>query len=1356
MAGKQTLTQRIALDGGKEIQAELEALGKSGQQVWKELQASAQQFKGPDSSAVAGFKALGAQLDAFGQSFRAAGNQSGLDKATQSTKNLKDGLDSTGKSARSLGQTLASAFSTFARDLGAAISGVTNLAISLGAVALKATTAIAGIALAAQAAAAKLAGLGSDAAVQIKDAADALGLTTDAYQKFIARSEAAGVAQSDVEDALKRIDKAATEAARSYGGFTKSVQTIDGATVTVTGFSKGLGTATAEGKKAEEAFKALGLRMSEIAKASPEERINLITAALAKLPESAKRDALALELLGNSWRKTLAFFTLGKGEIKDATDEFAASTRKLSEAQIEAGVAYKNAKADLIDAVQATLKQIGLLFTPGATKRAEWLTKLVDDMRPATLGFAELVKQKAALFNQEVGGARGLLANTLIVLGQASQKLADIWTTNLAPAARVLHGLIGLVADEINKLLGTKFTAKQLEILTIIGYLVGGFGLLKAVIAPVIALVGAFATLLVGLAPILVPIAAVFIAFWDEIKAGAKTAFDFILSKADEVKLGFKKLFAGDYKGAWAVFAKLGTEAFDAIKGAAGDAYDNIKGIFVALRTAILFVRAALGVVANVLNALFGTKLTGATLGIYLAFFKLAGVLGTLAQLVPVVTGLVNLLGSKFFILTAAIVVLYRLLPDLQKLFTSLGDAFNKFINGDTAGAIDSLSAGFSRFWATLKEQSASTWLILGAGAALALGRIGVSLTALLGPLGAVAAAALLIYYNWAAIKKGFDEAFSPQQAGKARSFWEYVGRGAAVLTKTVREIFENLNKGFNSTDPSKIDGFWQRLGRGAAVLIRTIREIFDNISKGFQSTDSSKVDGFWQRVGRGAANVVRAVKEVNDIFGSLQKGFEANDGSKLDGFWEHLGHGAADVVAAVKTVIGVFESLNKGFNTADSKGVDGFWERLGRGAAKFLELLKAVNEELKSLGTIDIKSPVSTLFDDLFKDFKDVPERLERVKNNLANAINALIGIGSAKAADGPAAAGGPFASLEAQATAVFERIKTAATETVAAVGSIFAGATIAAPDAPGAASDAGNGLAAPTTAFAAITTSATEAFDKLKTLATDTVQAITEAFAGLTVDWSKLAGDADAIWQGLKDKATETADFIVAAFEGITIDWTALTDGIKQIGSETQAAGSIVDSVSASMVTAFNNVRDAALEAARAAASIDGGSGMSGDVSDPSSGFASGGHVRGPGTGTSDSIRAWLSNGEYVVRAAAVRRYGKDFLAALNAGRLKLPGFARGGAVGQPTVKKGLPAFAGGGLVSAMSSSLGTLGNPMIKMPPPRVGSGMGDMVPANIHIGGHTMPVMAQPNVLRELHRAAGHKKLTTAGQKPSWYK
>jgi lambda family phage tail tape measure protein len=59
----------------------------------------------------------------------------------------------------------------------------------------------------------------------------------------------------------------------------------------------------------------------------------------------------------------------------------------------------------------------------------------------------------------------------------------------------------------------------------------------------------------------------------------------------------------------------------------------------------------------------------------------------------------------------------------------------------------------------------------------------------------------------------------------------------------------------------------------------------------------------------------------------------------------------------------------------------------------------------------------------------------------------------------------------------------------------------------------------------------------------------------------------------------------------------------------------------------------------------------------------LADGGSVSGPGSATSDSIPAMLSNGEFVVNAAATKRYS-GLLAAINSGRLSH--FANGGAVG------------------------------------------------------------------------------------------
>lgn len=74
-----------------------------------------------------------------------------------------------------------------------------------------------------------------------------------------------------------------------------------------------------------------------------------------------------------------------------------------------------------------------------------------------------------------------------------------------------------------------------------------------------------------------------------------------------------------------------------------------------------------------------------------------------------------------------------------------------------------------------------------------------------------------------------------------------------------------------------------------------------------------------------------------------------------------------------------------------------------------------------------------------------------------------------------------------------------------------------------------------------------------------------------------------------------------------------------------------------------------------------------------------AQGGYISGPGTGTSDSIPARLSNGEYVVKASSVSKYGRGMMDAINEQR-----FATGGLVGDA-----MPRFVEGRAFPSRTSS-------------------------------------------------------------------
>lgn len=145
------------------------------------------------------------------------------------------------------------------------------------------------------------------------------------------------------------------------------------------------------------------------------------------------------------------------------------------------------------------------------------------------------------------------------------------------------------------------------------------------------------------------------------------------------------------------------------------------------------------------------------------------------------------------------------------------------------------------------------------------------------------------------------------------------------------------------------------------------------------------------------------------------------------------------------------------------------------------------------------------------------------------------------------------------------------------------------------------------------------------------------------------------------------------------------------------------------------------------------------------PTRPLARGGFVTGPGTGTSDSIFARLSNGEFVMRAAAVRTLGVDFLKALN----RTPGFARGGLV----ETRGLLSPAGSLMNSRLLSTLAGRASRML-----RSSSGQwtrsqgGTPIYLQLPSGDRIGPMMADAEVAQSVTRFARRARVASAGPAP----
>lgn len=161
---------------------------------------------------------------------------------------------------------------------------------------------------------------------------------------------------------------------------------------------------------------------------------------------------------------------------------------------------------------------------------------------------------------------------------------------------------------------------------------------------------------------------------------------------------------------------------------------------------------------------------------------------------------------------------------------------------------------------------------------------------------------------------------------------------------------------------------------------------------------------------------------------------------------------------------------------------------------------------------------------------------------------------------------------------------------------------------------------------------------------------------------------------WENIKAGFQAAWKFVSPIFDKFKAGWEALKTGI------TAAAGAIKSGVS----SAFSGLANIIKAPLRALGSFLAGiptSIMGIDIPGADSvrswgeklqGLRKGGVVRGPGTGTSDSILAWLSDGEGVVTANAMQSGGAGIVQALNQGWVpsaaylrdmyNLPGYADG----------------------------------------------------------------------------------------------
>lgn len=486
----------------------------------------------------------------------------------------------------------------------------------------------------------------------------------------------------------------------------------------------------------------------------------------------------------------------------------------------------------------------------------------------------------------------------------------------------------------------------------------------------------------------------------------------------------------------------------------------------------------------------------------------------------------------------------------------------------------------------------------------------------------------------------------------------------------------------------------------------------------------------------------------------------------------------------AIKSV----HSLVDGVAQAAEESTDAL-EDVGEAADKTKDKLKGVSEEIK-LSVVSVPeemrsgaSEIKAATDEIVTDIGKVPAAAEKAAEKVSVALDD-IGQTDPAAADSTAVAIlTAFESLAVKVKEVFAGLQEAiqaslqdmASKTTPSVNAIIADIERITPAAAAVALAANTSLASIgqidavaiqtvldgiLLSFQTLSIAVTEIFTNIQTLFTTSftnigisivtamdaivaaiqnIAIVAEAAALATntalatigqVDATAIAATVEAMLAPFNDLAARVGE-IFAEVQSIVISgFQNLADTINQIAVQIQN----------SINRIIAQLRAAAAEAARLRAQASaGGDGPS---------FSGGGSVFGKGTGTSDSIRAWLSAGEFVTRAKAVKYYGPELFRALNS--MRLP----------KDFLKEARGFSLGGLASGLERSMGS-----ISPAPPRLADGGLVQQATSRPAGrpfifqfadtGEQFEFIDPDAVTEKFIRSAARHNMRSAGRKPAWY-
>ncbi|RWO83175.1 MAG: hypothetical protein EOS18_06175 [Mesorhizobium sp.] len=402
--------------------------------------------------------------DAIKDQLKALGDAG--EKAFAQIKNaaVKADLDKFGASLSKVGSDLATVGRRFAL-----------LGAGLAAAAGGATAAVLGLAKA-----------GGEAADQAGKAAQKTGLQVEAYGRLEFAAKQADVSNEQFVSGMSRLNKAIAEAATETK---KAGEVLDTTGVKVTRFGGKTKDAAKKVDSAGNVFTKLGVKIKDAngRLRANEDIVGDVAEAFSRMPDSALKSALAIELFGKAGAELLPFLNEGKAGLKALGDEATRLGIVFTKEQAAIGDDLGDALDEVSKAAAGTRLQLGLLFAPLVTELARGLRDVIVSNR-------DVIVQLGTAASRVLAGVLGDLLHLLsgndqhvknpwirdwsAALVQFGKDVKAVVETVVLPLFKAIRDGATLVADSLNQLFGTDVTGGQLLIGAALLQLLGVFKLL--------------------------------------------------------------------------------------------------------------------------------------------------------------------------------------------------------------------------------------------------------------------------------------------------------------------------------------------------------------------------------------------------------------------------------------------------------------------------------------------------------------------------------------------------------------------------------------------------------------------------------------------------------------------------------------------------------------------------------------------------------------------------------------------------------------------------------------------------------------------------------------------------------------